>query len=200
MQLRKQAEKLLVQHGNGAGWTKHCYAVANAAKTVGDAFKSHRKLDLDFLYAAALLHDIGRYATHDPILHGVEGYNLLIKHGQEELAFVCASHVLFGLDAKEAAQAGLPARDFIPRTIEEQLVPLMDFLIEFDQPTTLRRRFASIHKRYAEDSDFLVKLDRAQEKAEIFMGQLEQDLGQSIEALVASSLPPPIDTPSIIIL
>ena len=181
-----QAEQLLAQHSNGAAWNKHCYAVANAAKAVGAILKSRRPIDLDFLYVAALLHDIGRCVTHDPIEHGVEGYKLLIKQGHDELAFVCASHVLFGLDAAEAVLAGLPARDFEPRTIEERLVPLMDFLIEFDQPTTLQRRFASIRQRYAEDGSFLRKLDRAQKKAELFMAQLEEELGESIEALVAS--------------
>jgi len=65
----------------------------------------------------------------------------------EEEAYVCALHILFGLNAAEASQLGLPDRNFVLRTIEEKLVPLIDYLIEYDQPTTLDRRFSSLRKR-----------------------------------------------------
>jgi uncharacterized protein len=124
----------------------------------------------------ALLHDIGRYVTHDPILHGVEGYHLLMRLGHEDVAFICASHVLFGLDAGDAVRFGLPGRDF---------VPLVDFLIDGDQPTTLDRRFASLRERNADNPLFLSRLNRAQEEAASFMMQVSEELGESVERVVA---------------
>jgi predicted hydrolase (HD superfamily) len=87
MPSRQESINLLDEYGQGAAWTRHC---------------------LPFLWSAALLHDIGRHVTHDPILHGVEGYKLLSKLAHEKEAHVCASHILYGLSAAEAVHVGLP--------------------------------------------------------------------------------------------
>jgi uncharacterized protein len=181
---RDEAMNLMMEYGRGAAWTKHCFAVAASAARVGSALGAYRAIDHGFLWSAALLHDIGRFVTHDPIRHGVEGYDLLTRLGYEPEANVCASHILFGLDSCEAIRFGLPARDFVPRTIEERLVPLVDFLIEFDKPTTLDRRFSSLRKRYSDDEFFLSRLDRARERAEAFMLQLNKEIGKPIEDII----------------
>jgi len=185
MLTRKESMRLLAEYGMGAGWNKHCFAVAEAAARVGDVMAKNRPIDYSFLWSAALLHDIGRYVTHDPLLHGVEGYKLLSMLKYEKEAYVCASHILFGLNAAEALQLGLPARDFVPRTIEEKLVPLVDFLIEYDQPTTLDRRFSSLRERNEGNSFFLNGLDRAKKSARLFMTQIEEEIGESVERIVA---------------
>ena len=144
---RDESAGILAEYGKEAGWVKHCLAVADAASRLACTLESRYAIDQNYLWSAALLHDIGRCVTHDPIMHGVEGYKLLVKLGHEEEAFVCASHILFGLEASEAVQFGLPAQDFMPRTIEERLVPLVDLMIEGVQPTPLNRRFSSLRER-----------------------------------------------------
>ena len=146
--------------------------------------ESRYAIDRHYLWSVALLHDIGRCVTHDPIMHGVEGYNLLMKLGHRIEASVCVSHILFGLDASEAVQFGLPAHDFFPRTIEERLVPLVDLMIEGDQPTTLDRRFSSLRKRYVENGFLKDRLDRAQQTAMSFMIQLSEEIGESVEKVI----------------
>jgi len=185
MLARHQAIEILTASSQGAPWTKHCFAVADSALLIGAALAQHRAVDSAFLWSAALLHDIGRHVTHDPVLHGVEGYKFLFALGHPKEARVCASHILFGLKAHEAAQFGLPACDFLPCTIEEQLVTLVDFLLEFDQPTTLERRFSSLRRRNADNPFFLERLDRACASAKSFMALIEQDIGESIERIVA---------------
>ena len=185
MLTRKESMGLLAEYGREAGWTRHCFAVAEAATMVGDVVAKNRPIDRSFLWSAALLHDIGRYRTHDPLLHGVEGYKLLWKLGFHKEAYVCASHILFGLHAEEASKLGLPGRDFVPRTIEEKLIPLVDYLIEYDQPTTLDRRFSSLRERNDGNAPFLNGLDRAQASARLFMTQLEEIIGESVESIVA---------------
>ena len=182
---RQESMQLLAEYGRGAGWTRHCYAVADAAARVGDVLALNRTIDGPFLWSAALLHDIGRYITHDPILHGTEGYKLLSKLNYEKEAYVCASHILFGLNADEASLLGLPVRDFVPRTFEEKLIPLVDYLIEHDQPTTLDRRFSSLRKRNRGNSFFMNRLDRAQASASLFMAQIEEEIGESVEGILA---------------
>jgi uncharacterized protein len=181
---RDESIGLLVEYGKRAAWVKHCLAVADSATKLGRFIESQYAIDRDYLWSAALLHDIGRYVTHDPIMHGVEGYNLLSKLGHEEEAFVCASHILFGLEASEAVQFGLPARDFIPRTIEQRIVPLVDLMVEGVQPTSLDRRFSSLRKRYVESSFLMDRLDRAQQTAMSFMNQISEAIGEPVEKVI----------------
>lgn len=176
---------LLAKYGQGAGWIKHCVSVAEATAKVGRILAKNRPIDCSFLWSAALLHDIGRYKTHDLLLHGVEGYKLLRMLGHEKEAYVCASHILFGLTAKEAVSLGLPDHEFVPRTIEEKLVPLVDYLIEYDQPTTLDNRFSSLCKRNSSNTRFLDGLHRAQKKARIVMLQIEDEIGDSVERIIS---------------
>jgi hypothetical protein len=118
-------------------------------------------------------------------MHGVEGHHLLMKLGHNREAFVCVSHILFGLDASEAPQFGLPAHDFTPRTIEEHLVTLVDLMMEGVQPTSLDYRFASLRKRYAKNSFLMDRLDRAQQTAMSFMIKLSEEIGESVEKVIA---------------
>jgi uncharacterized protein len=185
MLTRDEATALLAQYGGEAPWTRHCLAVASAAEAVGSLVEDPR-IDLDVLWAVALLHDIGRYATHDPVMHGVEGYNLLMTIGHEDAAFVCASHIAFGLTANEAVSVGLPAQDFIPRTHEHRIVPLVDFLIEGERPTTLDLRIASLRERNQDNDPFLHLLDRAHLEAASFLRKLEDEIGRSVPEVVAS--------------
>jgi uncharacterized protein len=185
MLARDQSMGLLAEYGRGAAWVTHCLAVADSASRLGRALQSRYAIDRRFLWSAALLHDIGRCVTHDPIGHGVEGYNLLMRRGYKEEAFVCASHILFGLDASEAIRFGLPARDFFPRTIEERLVPLVDFMIEGDRITTLDRRFSSLRNRNVKNRFFVDRLGRAQAAARSFMIQISMEIGESVENVIA---------------
>lgn len=185
MLTRSEAQTILVQHGQGALWTKHCEAVAEAAARVGQALGEHRVIDQGFLWSAALLHDIGRCVTHDPILHGVEGYHLLMGLQHPEEAFVCASHILFGLDSAQAARFGLPPRDFLPQTMEERLVPLVDFLLEGVRPTTLSQRFLGLRRRNAGNDAFVSQLEVAYDRASSLLVELSAELGESVEDIVA---------------
>ena len=180
----ENALEILNHYGNGAPWTQHCLAVADSATIISAALKKKVDLDSNFLRSAALLHDIGRYVTHDPIRHGVEGYKLLTNLGHHQEAFVCASHILYGLNRREAVQYGLPEEDFIPTSFEERLIPLIDFLIEFDQPTTLNKRFSSLRKRNSDNDYFLTKLAEAELKATSFQQEINEKIGILLEDII----------------
>lgn len=180
----EQAVEILEKYGKKSAWTKHCFAVADLTLKAGLILKRYRPIDCDFLWSAALLHDIGRYKTHDPIIHGIEGYKLLIKMGHEKEANICASHILFGLKAEEAVLFGLPNRDFIPQTIEEKLIPLVDFMIEYDRPTTLDKRFLSLRKRNMENDFFLSRLSRAEKIAKDLLAKIDKEIGKSFENII----------------
>jgi putative nucleotidyltransferase with HDIG domain len=182
----EEAYSLLNKYGNGAPWIKHCCAVSSLATYLSNIFTSKYPINIEFVRTASLLHDIGRFKTHDPIMHGVEGYKLLAGLGYADEAFVCASHILYGLNSHEAEQYGLPRTDFIPTSFEARLIPLADFLVEHDRPVLLRERFEHLRQRNRNDNEFLSRLDKAEQKAEALMNQLNDKFNISIEALSVS--------------
>ena len=177
------AHFLLNKYGNGAPWIQHCYAVSSLATYLSKIFTSRYPVNIKFIRRASLLHDIGRFNTHDPIMHGVEGYKLLSGLGYTDEAFICASHILYGLNSSEAEQYGLPGNNFIPTSFEERLIPLVDFLVEHDRPVLLRERFKNLRRRNKNNNEFLSRLARAEQKAEALMNQLNSQFNISIEAL-----------------
>ena len=123
-----KAFKILVEHGR------------QVAKKARDAAKNVSKLkpDLEFIEAAAMLHDIGIFLTRTPqfgcfgkypyICHGTLGGELLKEKGQAELALVCERHVGVGISKEDIQRHNLPLpnRDMIPVSIEEQIVCYAD--------------------------------------------------------------------------
>ena len=95
-------------------------------------------IDRDFVYSAAMLHDIGIFrcdaagihchGTEPYIRHGVIGAELMRREGLEAYARVCERHTGSGLTAKEIAEAGmpLPPVDLLPETLEEKLICYAD--------------------------------------------------------------------------
>ncbi len=95
-------------------------------------------LDLRLVEEGALLHDIGVGATRAPslgcrgslpyVVHGVVGRRVLERFGRPACALICERHVGAGLSAGEIREQGLPlpARDMLPRTVEQRLVCYAD--------------------------------------------------------------------------
>lgn len=86
----------------------------------------------------ALVHDLGRSRSHS-IDHGMLGARILrtdpkldgffVEPDREALARICERHIGAGIPAADAAEAGLPAMDFIPVTLEEKIVTHADNLV-----------------------------------------------------------------------
>ncbi|OEU72429.1 MAG: phosphohydrolase [Desulfuromonadales bacterium C00003068] len=119
----------------------HSEQVANKAILIGQRLNQQNhndSIDIDFIAEAALLHDIGIFAVHAPGLgcfgqqpylrHGLIGAQLLNAIGLPRHARVCERHIGVGLTAKEIAiqELPLPQRDYLPLTIEEQIITYAD--------------------------------------------------------------------------
>ena len=103
-------------------------------------------LDEDFLYEAAMLHDIGIRWCHAPsifcngsepyIRHGLIGGELLRKEGLLRHARVCERHTGTGITRLqiEQQQLPLPLADYVPETMEEQLVCYADKFFSKSHP------------------------------------------------------------------
>ncbi len=114
----------------------HSEMVAQKAIKVAEVAKLD--IDKDFVYDAAMLHDIGIFRCNAPgiycygnepyIRHGIIGAEIMRKENIEEIARVCERHTGAGLTAKEIAESGLPLphKDFLPETLEEKLICYAD--------------------------------------------------------------------------
>ena len=116
---------------------KHSEAVAKKAIEIA---RNHPEMqaDLDFIYEAAMLHDIGIYLTDAPdiqcfgeepyICHGYLGNSLLQHEGFPKHGLVCERHTGMGLDVRQIIEKGLPVpqRDMMPLSVEEQIICFAD--------------------------------------------------------------------------
>lgn len=110
-----------------------------AAKAM-QCLEDHPELALDagLVFRGAMLHDIGIYLTHAPsihcfgqahyLCHGILGANLLRKEGLIPEARMAERHTGAGLTRSQIIERALPLpqRDFLPETLEEQLVCYAD--------------------------------------------------------------------------
>ena len=109
---------------------------ARALKIAADL--DDASIDAEFLYTAAMLHDIGIVKTAAPqldchgdqpyIRHGILGRQMLDDHGLPRHALVCERHVGVGITTTEIREHGLPLplRDMRPVSIEEALICYAD--------------------------------------------------------------------------
>lgn len=125
----------------------HSRSVAEKALWIAD---KHPELPLDkeFLYEAAMLHDIGIFLTDADtihcfgtkpyICHGYLGADLLRAEGYPKHALVCERHTGAGLSlaAIIAQDLPVPHRDMVPVSLEEQVVCFAD---KFFSKTHLER-------------------------------------------------------------
>jgi uncharacterized protein len=102
--------------------------------------KKHPELnaDVSFIEEAAMLHDIGIFMTDavgiecrgsQPYLcHGHLGANLMREEGFPKHALVCERHTGAGISKEDIETSGLPLpkQDFIPVSIEEQIICFAD--------------------------------------------------------------------------
>lgn len=116
--------------------TQHSRSVAE--KALRCAEHNHCNVDKNFVYEAAMLHDIGIFRCNAPsifcngtlpyICHGIEGRKILDAENLPLHALVCERHTGAGLTAAEIARQNLPLprRDMIPQSSEERLICYAD--------------------------------------------------------------------------
>jgi len=115
----------------------HSRLVADKALKIA-ANHAGLNLDLKFIEEAALLHDIGIFLTDAPDLgcygklpyigHGYLGNELLQNEGYPKHGLVCERHTGTGITKEEilSNKLPLPLRDFVPLSLEEQLICFSD--------------------------------------------------------------------------
>ena len=144
---------------------KHSRCVADKALEIAEAHPEMNP-DITFIEEAAMLHDIGMifcnapelgcHGAHKYICHGYLGAEILRKEGYPRHALVCERHTGTGITLKMINEENLPLpqRDFLPITLEEQIICFAD---KFFSKTKLNKE-KSISKiqeslsKYGEDT------------------------------------------------
>ena len=141
-----------------AGWSpdviEHCKTVASYAREIAldignCALKRgvHVNIDIDLVFAGGLLHDIGRSNTHG-IFHAVEGARIAVNKGlDKKLVNIIERHIGAGIPEEEAIDLGLPAKDYMPLTIEEKIVAHADNLVSGTRVGSLDELVARLRKK-----------------------------------------------------
>lgn len=155
----------------------HSRLVADKALQLAQAHPE-LEIDLNFVYEAAMIHDIGVFLTDAPsiyctgdqpyICHGVLGADLMRADGYPRHALVCERHTGTGLTVADiiAQNLPLPHRDMCPVSLEEKLVCFADKFYSKSNPDR-EKPLDKVRKsvaRYGEDS-----LRRFEEMAALFL-------------------------------
>jgi uncharacterized protein len=136
----ESCEDLLREAGCSEKVITHCRAVRDVALGYA-ALNSLVRVDL--VREGAMLHDIGRGATHT-ILHAQHGADLLRARGiSEEIARIAECHTGAGITADECTLLRLSPRDCMPLTTEEKIVTHADNLIEGKRRVIIEESIAS---------------------------------------------------------
>ena len=173
---KEQALKIHSKLGSSETVISHCEAVAEIANSLAESFEEKGiPVDSKSIYAAALLHDIGRNRTHS-IKHGYVGAQIALENGvDEKVAEIISRHVGAGITPEEAPDLGLPPdRSYIPETLEEKIVCFADKVVGPNgQPVPLEVEIEKF-KRKGLDSQRLVRLKAS----------LEEQLGEDPETAI----------------
>lgn len=119
------------------------------------------KADEEFIYEAAMLHDIGVaecnapdihcHGTEPYICHGIIGSRRLTEAGLPRHAAVCERHTGSGLTCDEIVShhLPLPRRDMLPLSIEEKMICYADKFYSKSGDITHRKSLSSVIKGMA---------------------------------------------------
>ncbi|MBW2059849.1 MAG: HD domain-containing protein [Deltaproteobacteria bacterium] len=171
---------LLRQLGTPPPVIGHVIKVEKTARRIaGDISNNGATIDLELVTLGALLHDVGRSQTHG-LDHGVIGgrivrespvfAELFDEKDREALARICERHIGGGIPARDAAEAGLPERDFLPETLEEKIIAHADNLV-WNGVLTVEESRRAFERRFGPDSPVVKRIVKLSEEIQRLAGR-----------------------------
>lgn len=138
-------------------------------------------VDIDFVRAAALLHDIDRHEINyesggnvDQALHATVGQKILEEEGYNDLARIAGAHSIIESNRKEARKIGINHPTKLPDRIEAKIICIADKLRGGEPERDVEEWFEEHWDRYFEERPKVG--ERIKEKTLEFFEELK-DLG-----------------------
>ncbi len=146
----------------------HSRAVARIARQVAMAVKKAGiRIDVDQVYAAALLHDIARLEED----HASAGARLLERHGFFRIAPAVATHM--ALDVEDGRPIDVA-----------QIVYLADKLVQGDRSVGLNQRFSRAMEKFGQDPATASAIEHRLDTARRIKKRVEAITEHSLESLI----------------
>lgn len=124
---KNQCMKILRKYNTPNSVIQHCLTVT---EIVEDFCSKIPSINKDIAIAGAMLHDIGRSVDHS-IFHAVNGVRILENENIDyRIISIVKNHIGTGITKEEAVKLGLPVQNYIPKTIEEEIVSYADNLTD----------------------------------------------------------------------
>jgi len=140
---------LLKKYKTPSNVIRHCEVVTRIAKRISSQLKG---VNLELVIAGAMLHDIGRSVTHS-IFHAIEGVKILKRENiSERIINIVKNHIGTGIPKKEAKKLDLPEDDYIPKTIEEEIVSFADNLSKGEKEISFEEAKKLFVKKFGHNS------------------------------------------------
>mgnify|MGYP001586228174 FL=1 len=151
----------------------HCQIIKDISKQL--IRKNGLTIDRKLVMTGSLLHDIGAYRFIDQqgifdeinyIRHGIEGYQILSREGfPKELCLIAERHTGVGISKDDVVKQGLnlPARNYLPVTVEEKIIMYADKFHSKSSRFNSFSAYALYVKRFGQD-----KVKRFQSLAQVF--------------------------------
>ncbi len=118
----------LIKAGSPEEAVSHSTEVARKALEIASRVKI--PIDRHLLARGAIFHDLGKAKTYG-MEHGEIGAKMAEELGlEEEIRQIILKHIRGGMTAPEAAELGLPVRDYTLRTPEEKIVVYADRMVD----------------------------------------------------------------------
>lgn len=139
-----------------------------AEKALEIARRTQADLDMELVGRGALFHDLGKARTH-AIEHGKLGAEMGRALGlPQAVTDIMEKHIRGGLTRAEAAELGLPVKDYTLHALEERIVIyadrlvdiIMDGIVKLDSEREAEERFAAIlesHVIYGKNAQTLAR-------------------------------------------
>ncbi len=150
-----KAHNILLQHSQAVAKK----SVNIATRLLNSDNHRYADIDINFIRQAALLHDIGIFATYAPNLgcygtqpylrHGIVGHAVLLEHGLPRHASVCQNHIGVGLSAAEIKEQNLPLpeQDYLPQNLAEQIITYADLFFSKNPSRLQQEKSAATVRR-----------------------------------------------------
>jgi uncharacterized protein len=133
----EQALDLHFTLGSDPALIFHSHHVTFIANKILNQLQKNQQtiINKQIILIGAFLHDIGRTESHG-IKHGIIGAEIVLHTFPKNdfsisIANIAARHIGGGIPINEAIELGLPARDYIPTTLEEKIVCYADKLADY---------------------------------------------------------------------